>query len=315
MTRSPRGPLPDAFSDAAFSDAAFSVAQGRSAGLTPGRLRGPAFERPFHGVRWGRSAQSRSLADQCRALRTVLAPTAVFSHATAARLWRMPLPLSVGDALHVTIPQATAVRRPGVVGWTRDDRLDSSEIDGIPVTAAADTWTMLATMTGARGGRLSREQLVAIGDFLVSGERHRWGRTVPLATIEELAAAVARHGARRGATSLAWALPRVRRPVDSPQESILRLGLLAAGLPEPAVQPPVATAEGIRHPDLGYLAERVLLEYLGDVHRTDPRTWRQDLVRVQLFEDAGYRVILVGADDVRPDGMRGLAERVRRALG
>lgn len=305
MTRSDHGPLPDAF----------SVSQGTAAGLTPGTLRGPAFDRPFHGVRWARSTASRSLADQCRALRTVLAPTAVFSHATAARLWRMPLPLSIGDELHVTVPHATSVRRPGVVGWTRGDARGASDIDGIPVTCAADTWTMLATMTAARGGRLSREQLVAIGDFLVSGERRRWGRTAPLATFEDLAAAVARHGARRGAASLAWALPRVRRPVDSPQESILRLGLVAAGLPEPMVQPPVPTAAGTRHPDLGYLSERVLLEYLGDVHRTDPRTWRQDLVRVQLFEDAGYRVILVGADDVRPDGIRALAERVRRALG
>jgi hypothetical protein len=275
----------------------FSVAQGRAAGLTPGRLRGPTLDRPFHGVR------------------TVLPSGAVFSHATAARLWRMPLPRTVGDELHVTVPQGTATRRPGVVGWTRGEPLGPVELDGIPVPPPADTWVMLAAMTAARGGHLSREQLVAVGDFLVSGERHRWGRAAPLATLEDLRAAVVRYGSRRGAASLAWALQRVRRPVDSPQESAIRLGLVASGLPEPSVQPSVATAVGTRHPDLGYLAQRVLLEYLGDVHRTDPRVWRQDLVRVQLFEDAGYRVILVGADDVRRDGIRALAERVRRALG
>lgn len=290
----------------------FSVAQGKAAGLTPGRLRGPSFDRPFHGVRRQPPTVPQVLVDQCRALRTVLPPAAVFSHATAARLWRMPLPRTVGHELHVTIPQGAAIRRPGVVGWTRGEPLCASELDGLPVPSPADTWVMLAAMTAARGGRLSREQLVAVADFLVSGERHRWGRATPLATLDGLAAAVTQYGSRRGAASLAWALPRARRPVDSPQETVLRLGLVAAGLPEPTVQPPVATVAGIRHPDLGYLDDRVLLEYLGDVHRTDPRTWRQDLVRVQLFEDAGYRVLLVGADDVRPDGIRALAERVRR---
>lgn len=111
-----------------------------------------------------------------------------------------------------------------------------------------------------------------------------------------------------------WALDRVRRRVDSPQETLLRLGLTAARLPEPVVQPPVMTAAGIRHPDLGYLDKRLLIEYLGDVHRTDRETWRRDLIRVQLFEDAGYRVILAGAADVRPSGIGPFTARVRRAL-
>lgn len=73
------------------------------------------------------------------------------------------------------------------------------------------------------------------------------------------------------------------------------------------------TAAGIRHPDLGYLEARVLIEYQGDHHRTDRRQWREDLVRRQLFEDAGHRVIEVSAD-VFDDGCHALAQRVRRAL-
>jgi hypothetical protein len=106
----------------------------------------------------------------------------------------------------------------------------------------------------------------------------------------------------------------VRSPVDSPPETFVRLGLVAARLPEPAVQPPIMTSVGQRHPDLGYVDEKLLIEFLGDVHRTDKDTWRKDLTRVQLFEDAGFRTILAGADDIAPQGMRPFAARVRRAL-
>lgn len=296
---------------------AFTVAQGREAGLTPARLRRRELQRPFRGMRVvGRNGRiDGGLIDRCGDLRVVLPRAAVFSHATAARLWGMPLAAHLSDDLHVLIPRGVPVRRPGVLGWTRDSELGVAQLrHGLPVTTPADTWALLATMSARRGGGLSREWLVAVGDFLLSGRRVRYGREPALATRAELAAAVRRHGSRRGAVALRWALERLRDPVDSPPETFLRLGLVEAGLPEPAVQPSIPTRAGLRHPDAGYLDERVLLEYLGDVHRVDPDTWRRDLTRVQLFEDAGYRTILVGADDLTPDGLPALARRVHRAL-
>ena len=295
---------------------AFTLAEGRQVGLTYGRMRHLRFARPFRGVRViGTSGRiDGGLIDRCADLRVALPADAVFSHVTAARLWRMPLPARLADELHVLVAGAVPVRRTGVIGWTRGDLPPLSVTHALPVTAPADTWAMLAAMSAERGGALSREWLVAIADFLISGRRTKYGREPALATRQELEAAVARHGSRRGATKLAWAIERVRTPVDSPRETLLRLGLVRARLPEPAVQPPVMTAAGKRHPDLGYLRERVLLKYLGDVHRVDPKSWRADLTRVQLFEDAGFRVILVGADDLKPDGLRGLTQRVRRAL-
>lgn len=296
---------------------AFTVAQGRAFGLTDARLRSPVLGRPFHGVRVFGSDGRREgggLLDRCADLRVAYAGELLFTHATAARLWGMPIPRELADDLHVLVPGRTAVRRPGVIGWVRPSSPPQAALaHGIPVTSPADTWSMLATMSAARGGTLSREWLVAIGDFLVSGARTRKGREPALASLDELSDAVSRHGSRRGAESLAWALPRIRTPVDSPQESLLRLGLVRERLPEPVVQPPIRTAVGARHPDLGYLEENVLIEYLGDVHRTDKRTWRGDLTRVQLFEDAGYRVMLASADDVAPDGIAAFAARVLRA--
>jgi hypothetical protein len=46
---------------------------------------------------------------------------------------------------------------------------------------------------------------------------------------------------------------------------------------------------------------------------TSRRRWLRDLTRRQLFEDAGYRLIEIGADDV--DDPAPLVGRVRRALG
>lgn len=296
---------------------AFTVAEGRAAGLTYAQMRRSCAARPFHGVRvigtGGRIDDG--LLDRCADLRVVLPAAAAFSHTTAARLWGMPLPPRLSDDLHVLVPGAVPVRRSGVVGWTRGGDVPQAVLlGGLPTTTPADTWVTLATMTAGRGGRVTREWLVAIGDFLISGRRTRQGREPALATFEELAAAVGRHGSRRGAAALAWALPRVRTPVDSPPETFVRLGLVAARLPEPSVQPVIVTADGDRHPDLGYVEERLLIEYLGDVHRLDAQTWRADLTRVQLFEDAGYRVILAGADQLTSEGLRDLASRVRRAL-
>jgi very-short-patch-repair endonuclease len=101
--------------------------------------------------------------------------------------------------------------------------------------------------------------------------------------------------------------------VDSPQESIRRVALVDAGIPEPRVQVAVRTAAGVRHADLGWPEHRLLLEYQGDEHRASRRRWLDDLTRVQLLEDAGYRVILVGAADLDDDA-RALAARIRCAL-
>jgi hypothetical protein len=283
----------------------FHVRTGTARGVTDKRMRGNDLSRPFHGVR--ADAPLETLRDRCAALATVLGPHHFFSHVTAAELWRMPLPTR-SAVLHVTAVGARGrIRRPGVVGWEHADAdLAGFDLAGVPVLAPSVIWCQLS-------GMLSKEWLVAVGDFLISGERTDYGRRPQLCTIDQLAEAVQRHGSRRGAKALRWALEMLRSPVDSPRESLLRLALIAGGLPEPEVQIEVETAEGIRHGDLGYRAAKLILEYQGDEQRTSRARWLQDLTRVQLLQDAGYRVILAGADDLR-DGAQGLVARVRRAL-
>lgn len=237
----------------------------------------------------------------------------VFSHLTAAALLGMPLPTEgrASDPLDVLTIGARRMRRPGVAGRQTDDMgTPITFIGHLPVVAPARTWCHLAEL--GRAARIGRRWLVAVGDHAISGTRRAGGRTPPLAEYAELLEAVAEHGSRRGATHLAWALPRLRMPVDSPRESLLRLILVAGGLPEPEVQFAVRTAQGIRHADLGYRDARLLIEYQGDDHRTSRKRWLEDVTRRQLFEDAGYRVIEIGAADLADEAA--LVARVRRAL-
>ncbi|WP_458041928.1 MULTISPECIES: hypothetical protein [Bacteria] len=291
---------------------AFTVAQGRSSGVADGRMRGRDLARPHHGVR-ARGMDLTDLVDRCTALLPVLDDDQVFSHTTAARLWGLPLPAGAqtSDSLDVLTVGPRRMRRPGVAGrQTEDASTPVVFFAHLPVVAPARTWCHLAEQGRAIG--IDRRWVVAIGDALISGTRRTGGRTPALAEPVELDAEVARHGSRRGAADLAWAVPRLRRPVDSPRETLLRLVLVAGGLPEPEVQFAVRTARGIRHADLGYREARLLLEYQGDDHRRSRSRWLEDLTRRQLFEDAGYRLIEIGADDLVDEAA--LVARVRRAL-
>jgi len=319
----PRPPLPDFL-----VLGPFSAADAAEAGVSWRRLRQSDVAHPHRGVyapvHGGDPTLHGSLTERCEWALAVLGPKRTFSHLTAARLWNIPLPFSAAadEPLHILSPAGVeAIRRPGVVGWQINGPAPRRDTVGlVPLAPAADVWCQLA-VPGATGvsratGRkqqLSREWLVAVGDFLLTGPWTPDGQRTPLCTRDDLAAALRRHRGKRGAKALAWALERVRAPVHSPRETMLRLVLMDAGLPEPEVQFAVETAQGTRHSDLGYRRARLLLEYHGDHHRSDTRQWREDLTRRQLFEDAGYRVIEVTAGDLADDGFA-LVQRIRRAL-
>ena len=65
-------------------------------------------------------------------------------------------------------------------------------------------------------------------------------------------------------------------------------------------------------PDLSWPAQKVVLEYEGDHHRSDKRQWHIDLERYATLQDAGFTVVRAAAPDLR-DPARILA-RLRRLL-
>jgi len=286
MRRSPL-PLP-------LQNAPFSTSAARGFGVEPGRLRAKDLSHPFHGVHT--QNETETVLHRCLAYRERMRAGQFFSHGTAAALYGMPLPeepstseLDIGVEFPRTPPRGRGVRGHSMTRSV-ESALDSSAffVKGLAVCSPLRVWMQLAAT-------MSREDLVAIGDFIVGARRR-----MPLAEPHELRDSVAR--APRGTKRLAdlrWSAERVRFGADSRPESLLRLAVVDAGFPEPAVNPAITMPGGrIVHPDLVFFRERVILEYEGDGHRTDPGQWMRDIRRHDAMAAAGWRVIRVTREDL-----------------
>ena len=245
----------------------------------------------------------RTFDDRCAAYSARATPDQFYSHVTAARLLGLPLPARAmrEQQLHVSVTaplKAPEVR--GIVGHKLDRPVRLVTIGPHRVASPVDAWVQLA-------GTLTEHELIVMGDALVRKKR-------PLATMVELEGAVVDQGRRRGARALRAAAARVRPGTASPPETELRLLIIAAGLPEPLVGCEVHdNGYFVGTPDLAYPEFKVAIEYEGEVHRVDLKTFRDDIERRERFEDAGWRVIRVTADHLlRPNA---LVDRIRFALG
>ncbi|AYG04462.1 endonuclease domain-containing protein [Gryllotalpicola protaetiae] len=300
--------------DPGFHGQAFSTAAAQLGGLTRAQLRQPVVRHPYHGVNVieGQADPLRAhlSATQiaCREYSARMLPGQFFAGSTAALVWQAPLtdrfeerPLVVGVIAPRTPPRTHGVQGIKVV----EGRARLRTAFGFALVSPPDAWCQLA-------GELSREELVAVGDYLISGNPDDGRYRTPLATRLELADAVDRHARGRGAQKLRWALARVREGVDSRPESLLRLMVVAAGLPEPLVNDPTPVQGGslTLRPDLKFPQWRVALEYEGENHWSDRRQWARDQRRRELLEEAGWKVIRVFAADVFGDPVDFIARLV-----
>lgn len=100
---------------------------------------------------------------------------------------------------------------------------------------------------------------------------------------------------------------------ESPQESRLRLTLLAGGLPRPAVQHEVRRGgRVVARLDLAYPGHRLGVEYDGDHHR-GRGVYRNDLRRLNDLRTCGWTVLRFTAGDLRSPGR--VVATVREVLG
>jgi hypothetical protein len=271
--------------------AAFRVRDSGFHGAGRSRLRASDLQRPFTAVR-SLGLDLDDVLGRCLAYEPLLRPGEAFSHGTAAALLRLPLPAEPSE-VHVLAPLGrTRARGRGVVGHVASVAPRIVLHGGLPIIAPADAWCQLAS-------GLSVYDLVAVGDAIVTGARRGEVRAPALATMDGLVEAASRWGRRRGAATIADALPRIRVGAESRKETHLRLTLVDSGLPEPLPNRPVRLASGSTvHPDLAYPERRIAFEYLGDIHRTDRRRWQEDLRRRRDLQAAGWSVIEVTADDL-----------------
>jgi len=293
---------------AAFSPDGFTVAQASVAGVSRHRLYRTDLDRPFHGVR----TIGADLADHrvlCRAYASREHTGDVFSHFSAAILQGLPLPRHYrpgGIDVAVFAPRKPSRVRGVIPHELRPAGHRVVEVDGLRCMSAPDAWAQVS-----RGIGLT--DLIVMGDFLLTGSQPYSGVPSPW-TRADLEAAVRRHGRRPGVQNLRLALDRIRYGSLSPQESRLRVELVDAGLPEPALNLRVVhRGTFIAMVDLAYPDHKLAVEYLGDHHRTDDAVYQEDIYRRERLMSAGWNVVFVTAADVRGPIPRAVLS-VRRAL-
>lgn len=278
--------------------ATFSVRQALDAGVPVQRLRRKDLAAPFRGVRAAACADASLLA-RCAAYAVVMRPGTFFSHTTAAAIYDLPLPrrLPADGRLHVSAvlpdraPEGSSVR-----GHTQAERPVLRIVRGLCVPDPVEVWRQLAAL-------LSVDELVIVGDALLR-------RTAPLCAIDELSSGVAVATGRPGVRRLRAAMESVRARTDSPMETVLRLAIVRAGLPEPQINFRLHGRDGrvVASGDLVFPHARLVVEYDGDHHRTDARQYRIDIDRIHAIQSLGWHVIRV----TNAHMAHGAAEAVRR---
>jgi hypothetical protein len=235
-------------------------------------------------------------ATRARAALALFGPGAFASHVSAARVCGVPVPTIPEE--HVTVRRPGDRRRPvGVVPHLHPDP-DVRVVSGVPVSAPAQMFVELAGLIGL-------VDLVVVGDHLV---RRRW------ITLEELRTACAASRVR-GARAARRAAAYVRKGVDSPMETRLRMLLVLAGLPEPEVNLTIRDdlGEPICRYDLSWPGIRVAVEYDGRQHIEREAAWEDDLDRREDLDDARWRILVVTSRGIYREPHR-TVERVWRLL-
>lgn len=268
---------------------AFRVGTAIELGASTSRLRAPDLARPFWGIRARDNATSH--AQLARAFLPRMPERAFFFGTTAARLHGIPIPTRF-DTPHVHIAVVAGARRVQCRGIAMHhvtiQPADIIRVDGMRLTGLERTWCDL----GASG--LTVAELVAAGDALL------W-RRMPKSSPASLAGALRRFEGRRGTRRLHDALPMLSARSDSAPESELRVAIMMAGLPHPAVNQDVFDHQGrfVARPDLSWPHLRIALDYEGDHHRTDRRQWHRDLGRFDDLQELGWTTYRASARDYR----------------
>jgi very-short-patch-repair endonuclease/predicted transcriptional regulator of viral defense system len=210
------------------------------------------------------------------------------SHETAAVLWQLlDAPI---DRVHLTVPEGTRMRRPGVVSHRHRGtvRGDVTRLGPIALTTPSRTIIDLAQTLGPRG-------LEAALDAAVRRELLIPSRL--LSRVRTLAT-----NGRRGMRVLeGLLLDRSGRIVTgSPLEDRFRRLIAKARLPEPVPQFEVRDEDGrfLARVDFAYPAARIAIEIDGFAFHSGRRAWQEDLIRQNALVDAGWLVLRFTKRDI-----------------
>jgi hypothetical protein len=299
-------PLPDEF-----QRRPFTVVEAAEAGVSPKRLRHHSLAALGRGIRCLGPTPELPLGVRVRPFLEVNERCAA-SHLTAAELGSLPVRQlkEAPPMYHVIRPEGAAhLNRPHVIVHRMklyDDEI--TLLDGIPITTPERTWLDLAEM-------LTVDELVVAGDSCVRVPRPEFeGRDVPLCGLEDLQRMIDRHKGKRGLRKAKEAIALIRVGSDSPQESLLRLAMVRAGLPEPELNVPIIDDAGTLHhePDLSYRKYSIGIEYEGEQHGDEGQIVR-DIARSEKYTALGWTEVRISKRHMHGDAKAAVA-KVRAAL-
>ncbi len=246
-----------------------------AAGVTAKQLRGPGYRCVLPGAYVAAATIITPLV-RARAALLPYGEVAWASHASAARVYDLPVPTIAMEL--VSVPRAGQRRRHAGVKVHVGGPARTRHVRGVRVSEPLAVFVEMASLLGL-------VDLVVLGDAMV-----RRGLTTPEALVAHCARVTHPSG-----TESRRASSYVRRDVDSPMESRLRMLLVLARLPEPQVNLTVRDVDGdvLRKYDLSYPAVRVAVEYNGKVHVLTPEAWEADLERRGAIDEDGWRLVPV----------------------
>ena len=269
----------------------FTLVNASAAGVSPRRWRHGSLTRRGRGIRMEGPTAELSLGTRVRPFIEVNERCAA-SHVTAAELHSLPQRRQnqTFDVYHLIRPEGAAhLERPHVIVHRMKLYEDEvTTIEGLPVTTPERTWLDMAEL-------LSVDEIVAMGDSCVRVPRPELeGRDMPLCTIRDLQRMIDRHRGKRGLRKAKEALELIRVGSDSPQETMLRLAIVRAGLPEPELNVPIVADDGSRHhePDLSYRKYRIGIEYEGEHHGEEGQIVR-DIHRSERYAALGWTEVRI----------------------
>ena len=242
----------------------FPVRQAIAEGVPLRRTLHASLDRPHHGARapW----PPRTLGQATTALAVALPTPWAWSHDTAAEMLGLPIPTpwEPGRPLHVTRPSTTTrVRRPGVRGHIGLESRATITVAGMPVVHPVPTWCDLA-------GVLPLIDAVILGDAIAGRGASTTDQLLGDTPLARLTQEARTRAGMRGARRLRAAIALVRDGSRSPMETRARLCFIGAGLPEPELNGEIhEDGQWIATADFVWRAQRLIVEYQGDHHRTD----------------------------------------------
>ncbi|MHA6793999.1 endonuclease domain-containing protein [Pseudonocardia bannensis] len=256
-----------------------AIAQGL---ITPGRLRGPGFERVFRGI-YVPAGTPLDLVVRSRAAFQLLDGRGALAGYSAAAL--LGAGCAPGNApAEITDPWGTLRARPGLL--VHRERLGADDI----CTVAQCRVTTPVRTAWDLARRLDLVEAVVAVDALA-----RVGGFAPSALLDLRSANPGARGCRGTDRVVALADPRA----ESPMETRLRLLLVLGGLPVPEPQYRIVDESGVvlARADLAYPDEKIAIEYDGEWHFRRDRSGR-DNRRDDALARIGWETVRCIDEDV-----------------